>query len=259
MKIRRFLAAAVVTLLTGVAVQSAPSASAAPDPNNPWSALYSVPYGPALVRVYEPTQTLYRVGYLEWQKEGFPAPTAAPTAFEKYSWNPAIVATSQFGNLAYVEHLDHEAWEFSGFRAPTEVGRLPGTDVWRWASSPDELFAGFHLSPDVPAHRLTLLEWQAMGAPVPEDKGRRYFRLTWVPEQIAANATSSEIGSRVDYDSWAHQGYPTPDTLTIGPNDFICKSPTSDELRYFGAIFQGVLTMQQWAATGYAPYQPCDV
>ena len=87
-----------------------------------------------------------------------------------------------------------------------------------------------------------------------------FVNLSWAPTNIAGVLDppgSTPVVQQLTYDEWAALFYPTPLSLGTLPGDKVCQVADSPDLAYVGATFSGVITLEQWAATGFLAPTTC--
>jgi hypothetical protein len=241
--------AVVATLAAGTA--AAAPAQAIDD------GFWSVPYSPTLY-LHEhtgSTASTTPVTYAFWASRSFPVPRPAPTQYVRYSWTPTLHAVTDFGESELWKTLDYAEWQHLGFPEPSITARhIPGTEYFQFPGVP-EVFAGL----DGVAHVLTYEEWAESGFQPPADTDFEVFKLSWRDEVVAVGVIDGEIGASIlTLDEWQDLGSPQPWVMPMLPEDKVCLVAGTDDLRYDGVAYDGVLTYDQWQAAGF-PIPRCEV
>lgn len=253
---RRLLAGAIAVLAFAL---PASSADAAPPG---W---YQVPYsddiffehdhGPLISSI----RTLERTR-VEWEAAGSPATAVAPTMYVKHPWSPTIYALIEMeidredSLFTLVRALSPAQWQHAGFPAPRVVADVLGSRYHRWVYS-DEVFVE---APDGDIHKLSMDEWSAAGFPQPAVRTRGgYAKVSWSPGIAYMYSMATGNGVHLTFDEWADAGYPTPREVTRFPNDVFCFDNETNEFRYYGPTFRGLVTQDQMNAAGVSEPASC--
>ena len=178
-------------------------------------------------------------------------PAQAATTYVKYPWSSTIyeVSNGSAGRITLNE------WVAAGQPNPQTVSWVPNSDVFKYQTTPSEIFVRGPGDPD--AHHLTAAEWVAMGQPAPQSWGSYIYKYTWNDNVV------HRIGNeywRLDTQLWNSFGQPTPQYVRSLPGDSWCRIPSNGQI-YFSNTFASVpamyVTAQQYATAGSPSYVTC--
>jgi hypothetical protein len=142
--------------------------------------------------------------------------SAVQNPYVKTPWSNCIYNRS----TRPVEHVTQSQWNAAGNPTPSTVYRIPGDEVYRYTTSPTELFISSPLSGD-PAcsnsHHLTLAEWQAMGTPAAYQYGNQFIKTASNPTIYFGDPVHGAAFTPLSYDLWLNFGLPTPQIVSSIP------------------------------------------
>lgn len=193
------------------------------------------------------------VHYQEWAAAGFPAPTPAPVDYVKYAWWPDVSAVHFFGpdpeDWVWAS-LNYDMWSRAGHPSVRNADWIDLTSVIRYATS-DEVFFGQPTDFGPGRHKVTYAQWVAAGSPAPELSTSGFYTYPW--SDGIGLVWDDGSGEHRDYDQWAYDGFPTPQTVTNVEGEVVWKRAGSSTL-YLDSPITGngvALTPAQWAALGW--------
>lgn len=252
--LRRSLFSSTIALLLAFLVLPA---MPTPAQAAPATGYYSVPYSDSIYYHNDSSGTAYtrKIDYATWVAAGSPSPIPAATDFVKYRWSPTIYAVSYFdGGWLWSGPLAFEQWQKAGYPAPRNAGFIDGTRYHKWATS-GEIFAW---APDNTTHKLSYSDWAASGFQEPEYRTNEgYQKLAWNGTIAKMFLVNTGDGFPISYSEWEREAFPTPQTVSRFPGDEFCQYPWSPDIFYYGPIWLGQISYQQWAAAGYPRPTPC--
>lgn len=268
--VRRFAATvtAVGCLILGVLVPAAPATAA--------DSGYYVTEFDGYIWHGTAAETYEHISYSQWASAGFPAPTPVDVEYVRYSWSPNIFAqftlpaTGASGEpVEKASQVTFGEWRTAGYPAPATVSWIPESDILGYSTSGD-IFVRDPLllktnGGSMPYHKLSYTEWVALGSPTPfvyANEG--FFRYRWSDRIVHVGGiegweptglprlSGQAFGRVLTFDSWVHNGSPTPMVVDSLPGDVLWKWDAFPTLYYQGP--QGIeifLTWDEWSRMGF--------
>jgi hypothetical protein len=179
-------------------------------------------------------------------------PAQAATTYMKYSWSSDIYRVVDGGAGT---KLTLAQWQAAGQPTPSTVNWIPGSAVFRYQTSTNEIFV--RAPGGTVTHHLTTAEWVAMGQPGPQVDPNYFYKYTW-NDNVVRRAGNEYYW--LDAQWWSAFGQPTPQYVQSLPGDSWCKVPNGNNI-YFSNPPAGVpamyVTAQMYAAAGSPRYVTC--
>lgn len=232
--------------------------------------LYRVAYTGELWEVDNEDNSARAISLDEWNENGNPGFSPAPTDYVKYPWSPKIYGVTFFGQDPSTwlwDPLTLQDWQAAGSPAPRAAGFIKGSTIFKFGGSP-ELFLdedsalnseSDSLVASQPAHKLTFAEWRATGFVPPEELDAEILRLSWDTSGAVFVQYEQFYGTQLGFEEYQAIGSPTPQTVRRLPGDapanysvYRQENPLDSRLVYYNGFFdyKKVLTYQEWVAMG---------